>query len=97
MGYRTMLRTGLAVLSSYLLVGGLTARAADDDENGAIVLGLCQLCNHSYEPNTRYEERSARRTMVFTAVRDIPRGAEVTINYGGDSESRDKVWFIVRK
>jgi len=65
----------------------------DDEKEAALLLGLCSLCNHSYEPNARFELRPAWLTIKFIALRDIAAGEEITTNYNGDPESREPVWF----
>jgi uncharacterized protein len=66
----------------------------DDEKDGALLLGWCSLCNHSYEPNARFELRPARQTIEFIALRDIAGGEEITTNYNGDPGSREPVWFL---
>ena len=60
----------------------------------AVALGYGSLYNHSYRPNARYEDRPAA-TMVFTAIRDIAQGAEITVNYNGNPEDKSPVGFDV--
>jgi uncharacterized protein len=61
----------------------------------AIALGYGSLYNHSYEPNAEYEEESNSKHLVFTALRDINPDEEITINYNGDPDSAEKLWFKV--
>lgn len=65
------------------------------EETVAVALGFGSMYNHSYEPNARYDD-VGRRTKVFTALRDIEPGEEITINYGGEPEARDDVGFEVK-
>lgn len=65
----------------------------DDEMEAALLLGLCSLCNHSYEPNARFDLHPLRRTIAFIALRDIGAGDEITANYNGDPASREPVWF----
>lgn len=58
----------------------------------ALALGCGSMYNHSYEPNARYDDEG-RLTKIFTAVRDIEPGEEITINYNGDEEDQTPVWF----
>ena len=60
----------------------------------AVALGYGSLYNHSYKPNARYDDESAQ-TKVFTAIREIPAGEEITINYNGEPEDEAPVWFKV--
>jgi SET domain-containing protein len=58
----------------------------------ALALGYGSLYNHSYNPNARCDDYGAR-TKVFTALRDIAPGEEITINYNGEPDDRSPVWF----
>lgn len=60
----------------------------------ALALGFGSLYNHSYRPNARYDD-VGRLTKVFTALRDIAAGEEITVNYNGGPEDRSPVWFEV--
>ena len=60
----------------------------------ALALGYGSLYNHSYSPNARYDD-IGQKTKVFTAIRDIPAGQEITINYHGDPDARDEMHFDV--
>jgi SET domain-containing protein len=65
-------------------------------ETVALALGFGSLYNHSFEPNARYDDE-ARQAKVFSAIRDIDAGEEITINYNGDPDDRSPVWFDVRE
>jgi uncharacterized protein len=60
----------------------------------ALALGYGSLYNHSYKPNARYDDVGPR-TKVFTALRDIAPGEEITINYNGEPVDRSSVGFDV--
>lgn len=60
----------------------------------ALALGYGSLYNHSYDPNARCDVEGDR-TKVFTALRDIAPGEEITINYNGEPDDRTPVWFQV--
>jgi SET domain-containing protein len=64
-----------------------------DEKDAALLLGRCSLCNHSYEPNARFELYPARQTIGFIALREIATGEEITVNYNGDHGSRKPLWF----
>ncbi len=70
---------------------------SDDESEAALLLGLGSLCNHSYEPNARFELHPERLTISFIALRDIRDGEEVTINYNGNPGSRKPLWFPTRE
>lgn len=60
----------------------------------AIALGYGSIYNHSFSPNARYYDGPGR-TKVFMALQDIKAGEEITVNYNGNPDSRDKVEFDV--
>jgi SET domain-containing protein len=60
----------------------------------ALALGYGSLYNHSYRPNARYQDEG-RRTKVFSALRDIAPGEEITVNYNGDPADASPVGFDV--
>lgn len=60
----------------------------------ALALGYGSLYNHSYRPNARYDDKG-QRTKVFTALRDIEPGEEITVNYNGDPDDPAGVGFAV--
>ena len=60
----------------------------------ALALGYGSLYNHSYRPNARYVDL-AGRTKLFTALRDIGRGEEITVNYNGEPGDKTPVGFEV--
>jgi SET domain-containing protein len=60
----------------------------------ALALGYGSLYNHSYSPNARYDDENLQ-TKVFTALRDIEPGEEITINYNGEPTDKTSVGFEV--
>ena len=60
----------------------------------ALALGYGSLYNHSFRPNARYDDVGPQ-TKEFKALRDIPPGEEITVNYNGEPKSRKAVWFEV--
>ncbi|WP_075981352.1 SET domain-containing protein [Bacillus massilinigeriensis] len=61
--------------------------------HSAILLGYGMLFNHSYEPNAIYEINFKNHTFDFYAYKDIKAGDEVLINYNGDADDKDPLWF----
>lgn len=59
-----------------------------------LALGYGSLYNHSFEPNARYDD-TGRLTKIFTAIRDIDVGEEITVNYNGEPDDDATVWFDV--
>jgi SET domain-containing protein len=66
-----------------------------DQQDAAVALGACSLCNHSFDPNCQYIRRPEVETICFVALRDIEPGEEVTINYNGDPGADRPLWFDV--
>ncbi|NRD79145.1 SET domain-containing protein-lysine N-methyltransferase [Bacillus sp. BRMEA1] len=59
----------------------------------AILLGYGMLFNHSYEPNAIYEINFQNHTFDFYAYKDIKAGEEILINYNGDVDDKEPLWF----
>jgi len=62
----------------------------------ALALGFGSMYNHSFTPNARYDD-VGRQTKVYTAVRDIQAGEEITINYNGHEDDLTPVGFEVNE
>lgn len=63
-------------------------------ENGSsISLGYGSLYNHSYEPNAKYEKDFLDNTLIFKSIKAIKKGDEIFVNYNGDPNNKEKVWF----
>lgn len=62
----------------------------------ALALGFGSMYNHSFSPNARYDD-VGRLTKIFTALRDISAGEEITINYNGDENDQSPVGFEVQE
>jgi len=75
------------VLQDYYFLWGA------DEKDAAILLGLCSLCNHSYQPNAVFLPCPETCTIRFVALRDIEAGEEVTTNYNGNPDNLKPVWF----
>ena len=58
-------------------------------------MSICQLMNHSYSPNVKYEYNYKNDTIKFRAIRNISAGEELTINYNGRIDDKSPVWFEV--
>ena len=63
----------------------------------AMLLGYGMLFNHSYTPNATYEIHFDNQTFDFFAYTDIKAGEEVLINYNGDEEDQELLWFDQEK
>lgn len=62
-------------------------------DQSAILLGYGMLFNHSYEPNATYEINFDNHTFDFYAYTDIKAGDEILINYNGDVDDKERLWF----
>lgn len=60
----------------------------------ALALGYGSIYNHSYRPNARYEDLPGQ-VKLYSALRDIHPGEEITVNYNGDPDDRSPVDFAV--
>lgn len=60
----------------------------------AILLGYGSLINHSYEPNATYDINFENHTFDFYAYEDIKAGEEILINYNGEEDNMDPLWFL---
>lgn len=59
----------------------------------ALLLGYGMLFNHSYEPNADYEINFPNHTFDFYAHKDIKAGDEILINYNGEVDDQELLWF----
>lgn len=59
----------------------------------AIVLGYGMLFNHSYDPNADYYISFEDHTFSYFAFKDIKAGEEIFINYNGEVDNNDPLWF----
>ncbi|EXX90396.1 lysine methyltransferase [Paenibacillus darwinianus] len=59
----------------------------------ALLLGYGMLFNHSYQPNAIYELNFDNHTVDFYAHTDINAGDEILINYNGEVDCDDPLWF----
>ncbi|MRX73920.1 SET domain-containing protein-lysine N-methyltransferase [Bacillus lacus] len=61
--------------------------------HSAILLGYGMLFNHSYEPNATYDINFENHTFDFYAYKDIEAGEEILINYNGEVDDNEPLWF----
>lgn len=64
-----------------------------DSKQCAVALGLVSMYNHSYDANCTYGMFFKKDSIIVTAVKDIPAGEELFINYNGAPDDGKKVWF----
>ncbi len=65
----------------------------EENEQAAIALGYGSLYNHSFKPCAEFILDLDNRTIEVIALRDINPGEEITLNYHGDPDCRDELWF----
>ena len=59
----------------------------------AILLGYGMLFNHSYHANANYEINFDNHSFDFFAHTDIKAGEEIFINYNGEVDDPELLWF----
>jgi SET domain-containing protein len=59
----------------------------------AMALGFIPMYNHSYMSNCEYFMDYEEDTIFVKTVRKIEAGEELTINYNGDWNDENPVWF----
>ena len=59
--------------------------------------GYVPLYNHSATANCEHSMNYEDDTIIIKTMRDINAGEELTINYTGDWNSNDPVWFEVEE
>jgi uncharacterized protein len=67
----------------------------EDLEECALALGYGSLFNHSYTPNALYKLNLKNQTIDIYAYRDIKKENEILINYNGDPNDDEPMWFDV--
>lgn len=74
------------------------SKLCNASENYALVLGYGSIYNHSDHPNMRYSADPQNQAMIYTAVRDIKQGEQLTVSYNQVSEGaepRKQSWFEI--
>jgi len=61
----------------------------------AITLSVSQFINHSYNPNLRYLYDYKNKAIEYTAIQDINKGEELTVNYNGLVDDTSPLWFKI--
>jgi uncharacterized protein len=63
-------------------------------KKAAIALGNGSLYNHNDRPNAHCQLDEGKKILEFKSLEKIPKGSEITINYGYSAE--DKLRFRIR-
>ena len=66
----------------------------EERDQCAMALGLVPVYNHSFQSNCEYEMYFTKQVIVVKAVRNIKKGEELFINYNGEWNSQESVWFL---
>ena len=61
----------------------------------ALALGHGSIYNHAVHANCDFLLDMEYETINIFAVRNIPAGEEITINYHGEPGNKEKLWFEV--
>jgi SET domain-containing protein len=78
-----------SILSNYTFDWG------ENDEHAAVALGYASLYNHSYSPNAALTECLDENVIEVAALSDIEAGEEIVVNYNGEPDDREELWFNV--
>lgn len=78
-------------LHDYIFVWG------QNKDQCCVALGYISIYNHSYKANCEYFMDYENATMDIKTVRVVEAGEELTINYNGDWDNAEKLWFDVRE
>lgn len=62
-----------------------------EEKTSAMVLGYGSIFNHSYTPNAEYTRDFKKGVLTYTAIKDIPKGTEIVVNYNGDPHDPNPV------
>ncbi|MBK9256452.1 MAG: SET domain-containing protein-lysine N-methyltransferase [Saprospiraceae bacterium] len=59
----------------------------------AIALGFGSLYNHEIHPNANFILDLESNTIDIEAIKNIPAGSEITLNYHGEPGDSNSLWF----
>ena len=65
----------------------------NDRKQCCMALGYVPMYNHSYKSNCEYEMDFDERLISIKTMRFIKEGEELFINYNGDWDNTQPVWF----
>lgn len=77
-------------LHDYIFIWG------ENKDQCCMALGFIAVYNHSCQANCEYFMNYDDDTMYIKTVRPVNPGEELTINYNGDWNNPEKVWFDVK-
>ncbi len=67
-----------------------------DEEAGAVALGYISMYNHASPSNAEYTMFFDKEFMEIKAMVNIPKGAEITLNYSAHWQEEKPVWFKMK-
>ena len=67
-----------------------------DSKQCCMALGYVPVYNHSYKSNCEYEMDFENEIIKIKTIRLIESGEELFINYNGDWNNEEKIWFDVK-
>lgn len=73
------------------------SKLCDATERYALVLGYGSIYNHADDPNMRYSADQEKQALIYTAVRVIKKGEQLTVSYNQvpeGAEPRKTSWFV---
>jgi hypothetical protein len=76
------------------------SKLCDAPEKFALVLGYGSIYNHADQPNQRYSADPENQAMIYTAVREINTGEQLTVSYNQVAEGaqpRQRNWFEIHQ
>lgn len=65
-----------------------------NQDEGALLLGYGWLYNHSYKPNAVYIRNFKHKVMIYKAIKDIPAGEEICVNYNGSPDNKEPIDWL---
>lgn len=65
----------------------------ENHKSCAIALGFGSIYNHATDPNAHYSLVMDEENIEFYALKKIPAGSEITINYNGEPGNDESLWF----
>lgn len=79
------------VLHDYYFLWG------EDCDQCALALGFGSLYNHQVYNNAEFILDYENNTIDIIAIKDIPAGVEISINYHGEYGDNTNLWFEIQK
>jgi hypothetical protein len=64
-----------------------------DEKECCVALGYLSVYNHDYKSNAEYVMDFSERNIRVVTVRHIKKGEEIFINYNGNWNNPERVWF----